>query len=131
MAASERNSFVGHHFADQCFSNRRGFLKGSASLAAGFSALFGALSLPETARASEENLNVLGPRPGYGPQVGTLVSMLTWMREANGVITATKGLTKADPDYLIDANANTIGALMLHLAATETYHRFNTFDGKK
>jgi len=63
-------------------SNRRGFLKGSATLAAGFSALFGALFLPETTRASDSNLNILGPKPGYGPQVGTLVSMLTWMREA-------------------------------------------------
>jgi hypothetical protein len=36
-------------------------------------------------------------------------------------IRATKGLTKADLDYLVDRNANTIGALMLHLAATETY----------
>jgi hypothetical protein len=43
------------------------------------------------------------------------------MREANGVITATKNLTMADLDQLIDPNANTIGALMLHLAATETY----------
>ena len=131
MAASEQNSLAGHHIAGQCFSNRRGFLKGSASLAAGFSALFGALSLPENTRASDSNLNILGPKPGYAPQVGTLVSMLTWMREANGVIKATKDLTKADLDYLIDPNANTIGALMLHLAATETYYQFNTFEGKK
>ena len=57
--------------------------------------------------------------------------MLTWMREANGVINATKNLTAADLDYLIDRNANTIGALMLHLAATETYYQLNTFEGKK
>jgi hypothetical protein len=131
MAASERNALTGHHFADQCFSNRRGFLKASASLAAGFSALCGTLVLPETTQASDSDLNILGPKPGYAPQVGTLVSMLTWMREANGVITASKGLTKADLDYLIDPNANTIGALMLHLAATETYYQFNTFEGKK
>jgi len=53
------------------------------------------------------------------------------MREANGVITATKDLTKADLDYLVDPHANTIGALMLHLAATETYYQLNTFEGKK
>ena len=34
-------------------------------------------------------------------------------------------------DYLLDRNANTIGALMLHLAATETYYQLNTFEGKK
>jgi hypothetical protein len=126
MAASQGNSHP-----NQRFSNRRTFLKGSAALTAGFSPLFGALWLPETIQASDSSLNILGPKSGYGPQVGTLVSMLTWMRDANGVITATRGLTTADLDYLMDRNANTIGALMLHLAATETYYQLNTFEGKK
>jgi hypothetical protein len=117
--------------ASPCFSNRRSFLQGSAALTAGLSTLFGALSLPQAVHASDSNLNVLGPRPGYSPQVGTFVSLLTWMREANGVISATKNLTTADLDYLIDPNANTIGALMLHLAATETYYQLNTFEGRK
>ena len=43
--------------------------------------------------------NVLGPLPGYSPQIGTFVSQLTWMREANGVLSATKGLTQADLDF--------------------------------
>jgi uncharacterized damage-inducible protein DinB len=75
--------------------------------------------------------NVLGPWPGYSPQIGSFVSMLTWMREANGILNATKNLKQADLDYLFDANANTVGALMLHLAATETYYQMNTFDGMK
>jgi hypothetical protein len=75
--------------------------------------------------------NVLGPRPGYSPMIGTFISQLTWMREVNGVLSATKGLTQADLDVLFDANANTIGALMLHLAATETYYGLHTFDGMK
>lgn len=131
MAARERKFPADQCVVNQYFSNRRSFLKGSAAITAGFSALFGALSLPETAQASDSNLNILGPRPGYAPQVGTFVSLLTWMREANGVISATKGLTTADLDYLIDPKANTIGALMLHLAATETYYQLNTFEGKK
>lgn len=126
MAADEQDLFIN----ERC-SNRRSFLKGTAALTAACSAFFGALLLPETAAASDSNLNILGPRPGYAPQAGTFVSMLTWMREANGVISATKGLSKADLDYLIDPNANTIGALMLHLAATETYYQLNTFEGKK
>jgi len=44
---------------------------------------------------------------------------------------APKNLTTTDLDYLIDLQANTIGALMLHLAATETYYQLNTFEGKK
>jgi hypothetical protein len=109
--------------------NRRSFLSGTAAtLTAG---LCGSLLIPQPAQADSAELNILGPRPGYSPQVGTFVSMLNWMREANGVLTATKGLTQADLDVLFDKNANTIGALMLHLAATETYYQMNTFDGKK
>lgn len=81
--------------------------------------------------ADPEGANILGPRPGYSPQVGSFVSMLTWMREMNGVLRATEGLSQQDLDYLFDPNANSIGALMLHLAATETYYHMNTFDGLK
>ena len=116
-------------FADPSLPNRRSFLSGTAAtLTAG---LCGSLLIPQPAQADSAELNILGPRPGYSPQVGTFVSMLTWMREANGVLTATKGLTQADLDVLFDKNANTIGALMLHLAATETYYQMNTFDGMK
>jgi len=55
--------------------------------------------------------------------------MLTWML---GTIPSTvNGLTQAQLDPLVDAKANTIGALLLHLAATETYYRLHTFDGMK
>ena len=132
MAASKQDSLAGQSFNIEYFSDRRSFLKGSAALTAGFSTLLGgALFLPEIAQASDSNLNIIGPKSGYGPQMGSFVSMLTWMREANGIINATKNLTTADLDYLIDRNANTTGALMLHLAATETYYQLNTFEGKK
>jgi hypothetical protein len=109
------------------FTTRRTFVgAGAAALAVGFCE-----ALPDAAFADDTSLNVLGPRPGYSPQIGAFVSQLTWMREANGILSATKGLTQADLDYLFDKNANTIGALMLHLAATETYYQMNTFDGMK
>ena len=108
-------------------SDRRSFLKNSVVLTASLGSLVGEMLHPESAAASDPaGLDILGPKPGYAPQVGTLVSMLTWMREANGVISATKGLTETDLDHLFDAKANTIGALMLHLAATETCYQMNT-----
>jgi len=111
------------------FGTRRGFLGSSA---AALTAVFcGAVPLSSAAATDPEGLDILGPKPGYTPQVGTFVSMLTWMRDANGVLAATKGLTQADLDVLFDANANTIGALMLHLAATETYYGLHTFGGMK
>jgi hypothetical protein len=71
--------------------------------------------------------NVLGPREGFTPLVGTLVSMLGWMRMV--VLRTVKGMSTADLDFLLDPKANTIGALLLHLAATETYYALHTFDG--
>jgi len=78
---------------------------------------------------ADDRPNVLGPRTGFSPQIGTRISMLTWML---GTIPSTvNGLTQAQLDPLVDAKANTIGALLLHLAATETYYRLHTFDGMK
>ena len=73
--------------------------------------------------------NVFGPRPGYTPQIGTFISQLTWMRGA--VTGPVHGLTVEQLDWLFDKNANSIGAILLHLAATETYYQMNTFDGIK
>ena len=110
--------------------SRRGVLGGTvATLATGFSASL--LTPRATAADQPASPHVLGPRPGYSPMIGMFVSELTWLREVNGVLGATKGLTQTDLDALFDATANTIGALMLHLAATETYYQMNTFDGMK
>ena len=109
---------------------RRSFLGTSAAtVTAGLCASL--LPAQSALAADATDLNVLGPRPGYSPQIGVFVSQLTWMRDANGVLAATKGLTQADLDGLFDQNANSIGALMLHLAATETYYGMHTFDGMK
>ena len=72
-------------------------------------------------------INLIGPVAGYTPQVGTVVSMLTWMELA--LIGPTRALTQPDLDVLFDKNANSIGALMLHLAATEVLYQRLTFDG--
>jgi len=110
-------------------ATRRNFIGGSAAaIAAGLSVT---LLEPPRALAEAELPNVLGPRAGYSPQIGSFVSMFTWMREQNGVLRTTEGLSQADLDVLFDKNANTIGALMLHLAATETYYQMNTFGGMK
>ena len=66
-------------------------------------------------------INMIGPRPGYTPHIGTLVTMLTWMQGA--VLRPTVDLTQPQLDFLLDKNANTIGALMLHLAATEVLYQ--------
>ena len=108
-------------------AGRRGFIKRTAALSAGL-ASFGVIP-GFAADTPDTGVNILGPKPGYSPQVGTMVSMLTWMQDA--VVRPVAGMTKQDLDYLFDANANSIGALLLHLAATETYYQLNTFQGMK
>ena len=55
--------------------------------------------------------------------------MLNWMRTS--ILQPVQGLTVAQLDHLHDAKANSIGALLLHLAAIERLYQINTFEGKK
>jgi len=104
-------------------ASRRAFLTSMAAVPA-------IMMGPEiSGAATDDGISILGPKPGYTPQLGTLVSMLTWMQPA--VIGPVKGLTQAQLDYLFDTNANSIGALLLHLAATERFYQLHTFDGMK
>ena len=84
------------------------------------------LVLSPGAEAADAAPNVLGQMPGYSPQVGVLVSEMTWMRGT--VLRAVKGMTVEQLDFLLDNKANRIGALLLHLAATEKLYQLNTFD---
>jgi hypothetical protein len=103
-------------FSLECLPNRRDFLKGGVGVAVGLSTL---AAHPESAAAAE-NAWIVGPQPGFTPQIGTLTSMLAFTRDQ---------VVQQDLDFLLDAKANTIGALLLHLAATETYYQMNTFAG--
>ena len=109
--------------------DRRRFLRSSLALGCGLAGvhLLDAAAQEPPATQSEEP-NVFGSRAGFSPQIGVLVSMLNWMR--GPVISAVRGLTRAQLDHLQDAKSNTIGALLLHLAATERLYQVHTFEGK-
>jgi len=70
--------------------------------------------LLEVGWAKDEEINLIGPKAGYSPQIGTMVSMLSWMRMV--VLQSVRGMSQKDLDHLFDSNANTIGWLLLHLA---------------
>ncbi len=75
--------------------------------------------------SQEDNGNIIGPKDGFSPQIGTLASMLDWMRGV--VLQSVSGLSRYDLDYLHDDKANTIGAMLMHLCAVERYYQENTF----
>lgn len=70
---------------------------------------------------------IVGPVKGFSPQIGILVSMLAFTRME--VLECVSGMSVRDLDFLLDANANTVGAMLLHLAAVETCYQLNTFEG--
>jgi hypothetical protein len=73
----------------------------------------------------EKNIDHIGPMEGFTPQIGTLISMLDWLSDS--VFRVTKGMTVEQLDYLHDKESNTIGSLMMHLAATEVVYQDITF----
>ena len=105
-------------------SGRRKFLRGSVMAAAGVAGL-GLAADPSYSEDAE--MFVVGPKKGYSPQIGTLVSMMGVMRWQ--VLNSVKGMSMNDLDFLLDEKANRIGALLLHLAAVEKFFQLNTFQG--
>jgi len=72
---------------------------------------------------------LIGDVPGFTPQVGRLVSMMNYVRYTT--LSAVAGLETRELDYLHDAASNSIGALLFHIAAVETWYQAATFAGRE
>lgn len=71
---------------------------------------------------------VIETKRGYDPQIGVLVSMLDDLKSR--IERSVANLDQEETDFLLDSNANRVGALILHLAATEKYYQLYTFEGR-
>lgn len=69
------------------------------------------------------------PEKGFTPQIGVLVSMLNDMSKR--VERTVKNLKVNEVDFLLDENANSIGTLIFHLAATEKLYQLLTFENRE
>jgi uncharacterized damage-inducible protein DinB len=74
---------------------------------------------------NERYLYLIGDLPGFTPQIGRLVSMMNYARHTT--LSAIEGLDVDDLDYLHDPQSNSIGALLLHIAAAEVGYQAATF----
>lgn len=68
------------------------------------------------------------PAPGYSTQIGNMVSMLEDLK--GRVTNSVANLTIEETDFLLDDDANRIGAMIFHLAATEKYYQVFTFENR-
>ena len=69
------------------------------------------------------------PTEGYTPQIGIMVDMLEDLKER---ITANvQDLDQAQTDFLFDEKANSIGAIVMHIIATESYYQVETLEGRQ
>ncbi|WP_249872842.1 DinB family protein [Oceanobacillus saliphilus] len=66
---------------------------------------------------------------GYPSQIGKLISMMNYARSTT--IEAVRGLTVEQLDYLPNKDGNSIGALLLHIAAVEFGFQTELFDKRK
>ncbi|WP_235982727.1 DinB family protein [Kordia aestuariivivens] len=71
---------------------------------------------------------IIGEREGYSPQIGTLISMLNNLSAR--VERVVKDLDQRQLDHLHDEKANSIGALIMHLAAAEKIYQLYTFENR-
>lgn len=67
--------------------------------------------------------------PGFTPEISKLVSMMNYTRTVT--IDSVKNLTQPQLDFLLDDKANSIGALLLHIASTDYFYRILSFEKRE
>jgi len=69
------------------------------------------------------------PAEGYTPQIGYMVDMLEDLKDR--ITESVKDLDQEQTDFLFDADANSIGALIMHLVANESYYMVQTLEERQ
>jgi hypothetical protein len=109
-------------------TDRRKFIKKASLLTLAGGSLMSFTPFEPTSTSALNDRNIVGPKEGFSPQIGTLVSMMNWMRYV--ILMPVQGMGVKDLDYLVDDKANSIGAMLWHLAATERFYQIHTFEGR-
>jgi uncharacterized damage-inducible protein DinB len=109
--------------------SRRKMLKAAVIIPFGISSI-NVFSTSHTNPPIQDSIqpNVFGQRPGYTTQMSLLVSMMDWMRSV--ILREVQGMSTKDLDYLHDKDSNSVGAMLMHLAATERFYQIHTFENR-
>lgn len=65
----------------------------------------------------------------YSPEIGLMVYMLEDLKDR--ITQQVKDLDQSQTDFLYDADANSIGSLIMHLVSTESYYQIATLEGRE
>ena len=76
----------------------------------------------------KSSLFLVADIPGFSSGISRLVSMMSYTRWTT--LMEVEGLSVHQLDYLHDAESNSIGALLLHIAAIETTYQAATFENR-
>ena len=77
------------------------------------------------------NLSAQGeikPVEGYSTQIGIMVDMLEEIKDL--ITDEVKELNQEQTDFLFDEQANSIGAILMHIMSTESYFQVETLEGR-
>ena len=77
---------------------------------------------------SEPNPFLITDVQGYTSQIGRLICMMNYARHTT--LETVSGLSTQELDHFHDSKSNSIGALLLHVAAVEFAYQRQTFDGR-
>ena len=86
------------------------------------------LSLMLFAFSSLHAQHIIKPTKGYSPQIGTLVDMIEDLKDR--MTESVKDLSIEETDFLIDDKANSIGTIIMHIAATELYYQAESLENR-
>ncbi|WP_055446242.1 DUF664 domain-containing protein [Lacinutrix mariniflava] len=67
----------------------------------------------------------INSKKGYDKEIGVMVYMLESLK--SDIISTTKGLNQFETDFQFDEQANSIGAIILHLASVEASYQKSSF----
>jgi hypothetical protein len=84
--------------------------------------------LMEGRNIKKDTTALLNPSKEFSPQIATLVAMLNNLSQR--VEEAVSYLNQQELDHHLDEKANSIGALIMHLAAAEAYYQVYTFENR-
>ena len=69
------------------------------------------------------------PAEGYSHNIGIMVNMLEDLKDR--ITEQVKDLNQTETDFEFDEKANSIGALVMHLVATEAYYQIETLEERQ